>query len=168
MFLNLVAKAKNVPQDPARSHFFPALVPPSLQSLTQSNACARARMALALGKLTFSCAVIGLTFINRACRQRTGTPKFRVSGCQFPQSQCHPSPRTGIALGTRLRCSFKFGNELVNIFRNASTGTTVIVQDLSTLSAKPVPPIRFSSSSIRRSARPSIRVIYTFRIYACY
>ena len=27
---------------------------------TQSNACARARMALALGKLNFSCAVIGL------------------------------------------------------------------------------------------------------------
>jgi hypothetical protein len=42
-------------------------------------------MALALGKLNFSCAVIGLTFINRACRQRTGTPKFRGSGCQFPQ-----------------------------------------------------------------------------------
>ena len=73
------------------------------QSRTQSNACARARMALALGKLNFSCAVIGLTFINRTCRQRTGTPKFRGSGCQFPQSQCHPSPRTGIALGTRLR-----------------------------------------------------------------
>jgi hypothetical protein len=71
-----------------------------IQSRTQSNACARARMALALGKLNFSCAVIGLTFINRACRQRTGTPKFRGSGCQFPQSQCHPSPRTGIALGT--------------------------------------------------------------------
>ena len=53
---------------------------------------ARAMMALALGKLNFSCAVIGLTFINRACRQRTGTPKFRGSGCQFPQSQCHPSP----------------------------------------------------------------------------
>jgi hypothetical protein len=31
-----------------------------------------------------------------------GTPKFRGSGCQFPQSECHPSPRTGIALGTRL------------------------------------------------------------------
>ena len=73
------------------------------RSRTQSNACARARMALALEKLNFSCAVIGLTFINRACRQRTGTPKFRGSGCQFPQSQCHPSPRTGIALGTRLR-----------------------------------------------------------------
>jgi hypothetical protein len=78
------------------------LMPPFCQSRTQSNACARARMALALGKLNFSCAVIGLTFINRACRQRTGTPKFRGSGCQFPQSQCHPSPRTGIALGTRL------------------------------------------------------------------
>ena len=77
--------------------------PKSFQSRTQSNACARARMALALGKLNFSCAVIGLTFINRACRQRTGTPKFRGSGCQFPQSQCHPSPRTGIALGTRLK-----------------------------------------------------------------
>ena len=76
--------------------------PGKRQSRTQSNACARARMALALGKLNFSCAVIGLTFINRACRQRTGTPKFRGSGCQFPQSQCHPSPRTGIALGTRL------------------------------------------------------------------
>jgi hypothetical protein len=33
---------------------------------------------------------------------KTGTPKFRGSGCQFPQSQCHPSPRTGISLGTRL------------------------------------------------------------------
>ena len=76
--------------------------PHSIQSRTQSNACARARMALAPGKLNFSCAVIGLTFVNRACRQRTGTPKFRGSGCQFPQSQCHPSPRTGIALGTRL------------------------------------------------------------------
>ena len=32
-----------------------------VQSRTQSNACARARMALALGKLNFSCAVIGLT-----------------------------------------------------------------------------------------------------------
>jgi hypothetical protein len=32
----------------------------------------------------------------------TGTPKFRGSGCLFPQSQCLPSPRTGIALGTRL------------------------------------------------------------------
>jgi hypothetical protein len=61
------------------------------QSRTQSNACAQARIALALGKLNFSCAVIGLTFINRACRQRTGTPKFRGLGCQFPQSQCHPS-----------------------------------------------------------------------------
>ena len=47
----------------------------------ESNACVRARMALALGKLNFSCAVIGLTFVNRACRQRTGTPKFRRSGC---------------------------------------------------------------------------------------
>ena len=75
-----------------------------IQSRTQSNACARTRMALALGKLNLSCAVIGLTFVNRACRQRTGTPKFRGSGCQFPQSQCHPSPRTGIALGTRLHC----------------------------------------------------------------
>ena len=54
-------------------------------------ACARARKALALGKLIFSCAVIGLTFVNRACRQRTGTPKFRGSGCQFPQSQCLPA-----------------------------------------------------------------------------
>jgi hypothetical protein len=35
---------------------------------------------------------------------KTETPKFRGSGCQFPQSQCHPSPRTGIALGTRLGC----------------------------------------------------------------
>ena len=72
------------------------------QSRTQIDACARATMALALGKLNFSCAVIGLTFINRTCRQRTGIPKFRGSGCQFPQSQCLPSPRTGIALGTRL------------------------------------------------------------------
>ena len=28
----------------------------------------------------------------------TGIPKFRGSGCLFPQSQCLPSPRTGIAL----------------------------------------------------------------------
>ena len=77
------------------------------QSRTQSNACARARMALALGKLNFPCAVIGLTFINRAYRPRTGTPKFRGSGCQFPQSQCHPSPRTGIALGTRLHANIQ-------------------------------------------------------------
>ena len=84
---------------------FMSLLPSISQSRTQSNACARARMALALGKLNFSCAVIGLTFINRACRQRTGTPKFRGSGCQFPQSQCHPGPRTGIALGTRLSIS---------------------------------------------------------------
>ena len=37
----------------------------------------------------------------------TGTPEFRGSGFQFPQSQCHPSPRTGIALGTRLSFSRK-------------------------------------------------------------
>ena len=37
------------------------LQPRPRQSRTQSNACARARMALALGKLNFSCAVIGLT-----------------------------------------------------------------------------------------------------------
>jgi hypothetical protein len=63
-------------------------------------------MALALGKLNFSCAVIGLTFINRTCQQRTGTPKFRGSGCQFPQSQCHPSPRTGIALGINVSMNY--------------------------------------------------------------
>ena len=40
-------------------------VPRRNQSRTQSNACARARMALALGKLT------------------TGTPKFRGSGSGF-------------------------------------------------------------------------------------
>ena len=33
---------------------------------------------------------------------KTGTPKFRGTGCQFLRSQCHPSPRTGVALGTRL------------------------------------------------------------------
>jgi hypothetical protein len=54
------------------------------QSRTQSNACARARMALALGKLNFSCAMIGLTFIIRTYRQRTGTPKFRV--VNFPRA----------------------------------------------------------------------------------
>ena len=42
--------------------YISALVQISSQSRTQSNACARARMALALGKLT------------------TGTPKFRGSG----------------------------------------------------------------------------------------
>jgi hypothetical protein len=68
-------------------------------------------MALALGKYNFSCAVIGLTFINTACRQTTGTPKFRGSGCLFPQSQlCLPSPRTGIALGTRLYNPKPFSN----------------------------------------------------------
>jgi hypothetical protein len=72
------------------------------QSRTQGNACARTRKVLALGKLNFSCAVIGLTFINSACRQRTGTPKFKGSGCQFPQSQGLPSTRTGISLGKRL------------------------------------------------------------------
>jgi hypothetical protein len=46
----------------------------------------RARMALALGKLNFSCAMIGLTFVNRACRQRTGTPKFRGSGNLVPRA----------------------------------------------------------------------------------
>ena len=81
------------------------------QSRTQSNACARTRMALALGKLNFACAVIGLTFINRACRQRTGTPKFRGSGYQFPQNQCHPSPRTGIALGARLLITLRITAE---------------------------------------------------------
>ena len=60
-------------------------------------------MALALGKLNFSCAACDwFNVYHRACRQRTGTPKFRGSGCQFPQSQCLPSPCTGIALGTRL------------------------------------------------------------------
>jgi hypothetical protein len=39
---------------------WPNLIPNNDQSRTQSNACARARMALALGKLIFSCAVIGL------------------------------------------------------------------------------------------------------------
>jgi hypothetical protein len=75
-----------------------------------------AKMALALGKLNFSCAVIGLTFINRACRQRTGTPKFRGSGCQFPQGQCHPSPRTGIALGTRLYLAYTRGSAWIVLF----------------------------------------------------
>ena len=68
------------------------------QSRTQSNACARARMALALGKLNFSCAVIGLT-----CMPTKPEPlNLGVPVVKFPQSQCHPSPRTGIALGTRL------------------------------------------------------------------
>ena len=68
-------------------------------------------MALALGKYNFSCDVIGLTFINSACRQTTGTPKFRGSGCLFSQSQCHPSPRTGIALGKRLAICRSPGSE---------------------------------------------------------
>ena len=47
-----------------RDRIFPCVhmeyfVPLAEQSRTQSNACARARMALALGKLNFSCAVIG-------------------------------------------------------------------------------------------------------------
>jgi hypothetical protein len=47
----------------------PPVVPTDSQSRTHSNSYARARMALALGKLNFACAVIGLIFINRACRQ---------------------------------------------------------------------------------------------------
>ena len=50
---------------------------------------------------------------------KTGTPKFRGSGCQFPQSQCHPSPRTGIALGTRLGKDGK-----LNSYR---TGTPMVI-----------------------------------------
>ena len=99
--------------------------PPLSQSRTQSNAFAQARMALALGKLNFCCAVIGLTFINRACRQRTGTPKFRGSGCQFPQSQCHPSPRTGIALGTRLPLS-------PNLLKTPTTQFTFVLRSTQT------------------------------------
>jgi hypothetical protein len=49
-----------------------------VQFRTQSNAWVQVRKALALGKLNFSCAAIGLTFINSACWQRTGTPKFMV------------------------------------------------------------------------------------------
>jgi hypothetical protein len=92
-----------------------------MQSRTQSNACVRARMALALGKLNFSCAVIGLTFINRACRQRTGTPKFRGSGCQFPKSQCHPSPRTGIALGYEIAVHTTISDIELGGFRHSLT-----------------------------------------------
>jgi hypothetical protein len=88
-----------ISQETASLPFFLRL---PVQSRTQSNACARARKALALGKYTFPCAVIGLTFINSSCWQTTGTPKFRGSSCLFPQSQCLPSLRTGIALGTRL------------------------------------------------------------------
>jgi hypothetical protein len=47
------------PKTACRMH---QMLPNANQSRTQSNACARARMALALGKLT------------------TGTPKFRGSG----------------------------------------------------------------------------------------
>jgi hypothetical protein len=52
----------------------------------------------------YSVFVVYSSFSNiaRNIDDKTGTPKFRGSGCQFPQSQCHPSPRTGIALGTRL------------------------------------------------------------------
>ena len=49
------------PQAQARAALTVALGQAVEQSRTQSNACARARMALALGKLNFSCAVIGLT-----------------------------------------------------------------------------------------------------------
>jgi hypothetical protein len=80
------------------------------QSRTQSNACARARMALALGCDWFN-----------VHADKTGTPKLRGSGCQFPQSQCHPSPRTGIALGTRMASSSHWspGNEVGAIHRHA-------------------------------------------------
>ena len=87
-----------ISQETASLPFFLRL---PVQSRTQRNACARARKALDLGKYNFPCAVIGLTFINSSCRQTTGTPKFRGSSCLFPQSQCLPSLRTGIALGVR-------------------------------------------------------------------
>ena len=81
------------------------------QSRTQSNACARARMALALGKLNFSCAVIGLT-----CMPTKPEPlNLGVPVVNFPRSsQCHPSPCTGIALGTRLgwEC-MRVGNHMI-------------------------------------------------------
>jgi hypothetical protein len=52
------------------------------QSRTQSNACARARMALALGKLNFSCAVIGLT-----CMPTKSEPlNLGVPGVNFPRA----------------------------------------------------------------------------------
>jgi hypothetical protein len=57
---------------------------------------------LALGKLNFSCAVIGLTFINRTCRQRTGTLNLGVPVVNFPRANAILAPRTGIALGTGL------------------------------------------------------------------
>ena len=52
--LSRVVYANNVPPH----------VPRGTQSRTQSNACARARMALAQGKLNFSCAVIGLRWLT--------------------------------------------------------------------------------------------------------
>jgi hypothetical protein len=88
-------------------------------------------MALALGKLT------------------TGTPKFRGSGSlsactigkretnhsrgksQFPQSQCHPSPRTGIALCTRL--SFAL-HELLEKGRNTWKRAVYSLEDFLRLS----------------------------------
>ena len=72
-----------------------------MQSRTQSNACARARKALALGKLTTG-TPRGSGSLS-ACTMINVKPITRSTGkIQFPQSQCHPSPRTGIALGTRL------------------------------------------------------------------
>ena len=51
----------------------------------------------------FLCFVIGLTLNNRACRQRTGTPKFRGSGCQFPRANAILTRTQALLWDTRLR-----------------------------------------------------------------
>ena len=74
-----------------------------MQSRTQINACARARKALALGKLTTGTPKFSGSGSLSACTMINVKPITRSTGkIEFPQSQCHPSPRTGIALGTRL------------------------------------------------------------------
>ena len=53
-------------------------------SYTQSNTCARAREALALGKYNFFCAVIGLTFIHSTCRHQLEPLNVGVPVVYFP------------------------------------------------------------------------------------
>jgi hypothetical protein len=58
----------------------------NLVPTTQSNACARARKALALGKYNLPCAVIGLMFINSACQQQLEPLNLGVSVVYFPRA----------------------------------------------------------------------------------
>jgi hypothetical protein len=94
-----------------------------LQSRTQSNASARTRKALALGKYNFSCAVIGLTFISSACRQRTGAPKFSGSGCLLP----FPKLMRGLGMNVK-----KCPNYEMNQITKKTTSKLVSIQSLKT------------------------------------